>query len=261
MKSWKRIAVKVGTSTLCYSSGRLNIRRVEKLVKVLCDLKNAGNEILLISSGAIAMGVGKMNLESRPSDMSGKQAVAAVGQCELMYVYDKLFSEYNHTVAQILLTGDDLENENRKINFQNTMFRLLEYGVIPILNENDTMSTTEITSIGDNDTLASLVSVDTKCDLLILLSDIDGLYTADPRSDAPHELISRVDAIDEDIKKIAGGAGSKHGTGGMITKIHAAEICTDKGIDMIICNGEDPDILYDIADHKKVGTLFKGKKS
>lgn len=260
MKNWKRIAVKVGTSTLTYSSGRLNIRRVESLVKVLSDLQNAGNEIILISSGAIAMGVGKMNLESRPSDMSGKQAAAAVGQCELMYTYDKLFSEYNHTVAQVLLTGDDLENEKRKANFQNTMFRLLEYGVIPVLNENDTMSTMEITSIGDNDTLASLVAVDTSCDLLILLSDIDGLYTADPHSNQPYELISRVDEINENIRQLAGGAGSEHGTGGMITKIHAAEICTQSGIDMIICNGENPNILYDIADHKKVGTLFKGKK-
>ena len=171
-----RIVVKVGTSTLAHSTGRLNIRRVEALVKVLSDLKNAGHEVILVSSGAIGMGVGKLGLRERPSDMPTKQAAAAVGQCELMYVYDKLFSEYNHTVAQILLTGDDLSHADRHENFCNTMSRLLELGVLPIINENDTVATTEI-AVGDNDTLGAIVAVSTGADLLVLLSDIDGLYT------------------------------------------------------------------------------------
>ena len=177
-----RIVVKVGTSTLAHSTGRLNIRHTEELVKVLSDLKNAGHEVILVSSGAIGMGVGKLSLSARPTDMSSKQACAAVGQCELMYTYDRLFSAYDHTVAQILLTGVDIEHASRRENIQNTLARLLELGALPIINENDTVATDEITSIGDNDTLAAIVTCCIKADLLVLLSDIDGLYTANPHT-------------------------------------------------------------------------------
>ena len=250
-----RLVVKVGTSTLAHPTGRLNIRHVESLCKVLSDLKNSGIEVILVSSGAIGMGVGKLNLKSRPEDMATKQAAAAVGQCELMYTYDKLFSEYNHTVAQILLTGYDVRNSDSYGNFCNTMFRLLDMGVLPIINENDTVSTEEI-SIGDNDTLSAIVASSVKADLLVLLSDIDGLYTADPHKCADARLIEQVDKITDEIMSIAGGAGSDQGTGGMITKIKAAKMCMDNGCDMIITNGENPEILYDIAEGKKVGTRF-----
>ena len=250
-----KIVVKVGTSTLAHASGRLNIRRIELLCKVLSDLKNAGHEIILVSSGAIGMGVGKLNLPSRPSDTAGKQAAAAVGQCELMYTYDKLFSEYNHTVAQILLTAEDLRNEKRHSNFENTMKRLLDMQVLPIINENDTVATEEI-EIGDNDTLAGIVAVSVKADLLVLLSDIDGLYTADPHKSTEAKLIDSVYEIDEKIIALGGGKGSALGTGGMATKLHAAQIATEKGCDMIITNGEHPESLYDIADGKPVGTRF-----
>ncbi len=254
-----RIVIKIGTSTLTHATGNMNIRRVEKLCRVLADLKNAGHEIILVSSGAIGMGVGKLGLSARPSDMPTKQAAAAVGQCELMYVYDKLFSEYNHTVAQILLTGDDLNHDDRRGNFCNTMFRLLELGVLPIINENDTVATTEI-AVGDNDTLGAIVSVCAKADLLVLLSDIDGLYTADPHKCADARLITTVEALTDDIRALAGDKGSSLGTGGMKTKLHAAEICLDAGCDMVIANGAEPSLLYRIADGEAVGTRFVAKK-
>lgn len=250
-----RIVIKVGTSTLAHSTGRLNIRRVEKLCKVMSDLKNSGHELIFVSSGAIGMGVGKLNLKQRPDDIPTKQAAAAVGQCELMYTYDKLFSEYNHTVAQILLTGYDVKNEESHEHFCNTLSRLLELGVIPIINENDTVATEEIV-IGDNDTLAAIVAESSKADLLVLLSDIDGLYTADPHSDKNARLISVVEKIDDEILSLGGKAGSGLGTGGMATKLSAARIATAAGCDMIIANGEDPGILYAIADGKNVGTRF-----
>ena len=254
-----RIVVKVGTSTLAHKGGRMNIRHIENLVKVLSDLKNAGHEIILVSSGAIGMGAGKLGLATRPEDMPGKQAAAAVGQCELMYTYDRLFSEYNHTVAQILLTGDDLEQPERRSNFENTLFRLLEYNAIPILNENDTMATAEI-SVGDNDTLGALVAVYANADLLILLSDIDGLLTDDPHRNPNATIIPIVEAIDDEIRKLGGESHGKQGTGGMITKIHAAEIAVNHGIDMIIANGARPELLYDIMEGKPVGTRFVGIK-
>ena len=250
-----RIVVKVGTSTLAHSTGHLNIRHVEELCKVLSDLKNAGNEIILVSSGAIGMGVGKLSLKERPTDMPTKQAAAAVGQCELMYVYDKLFSEYNHTVAQILLTGPDLQDEVRYKNIKNTMDRLLKLGAMPIINENDTVSTDEI-AVGDNDTLGAIVAVCMKADMLILLSDIDGLYTTDPHKNSNAELITTVEKITPEIEKLGGGKGSSLGTGGMQTKISAAKLCTSNGTDVIITNGSDPRVLYDIVDGKSVGTKF-----
>jgi len=254
-----RVVVKLGTSTLTHTTGKLNIRRVEKLCKVLSDLKNAGHEIVLVSSGAIAMGVGKLNLSQKPSDIPTKQALAAIGQCELMYIYDKLFSEYHHTVAQILLTGSDVEDKQRHENFQNTMFRLLELGALPIINENDTVATAEI-AVGDNDTLGAIVAVNVHADLLILMSDIEGLYTADPHKDPNAQLISEVHELTEDILALAGGAGTALGTGGMVTKLRAAGMCMNAGCDMIITNGTRPEDLYRIADGETVGTRFYGKK-
>ena len=254
-----RIVVKVGTSTLAHSTGHMNIRRVEALCKVLSDLKNAGHEIILVSSGAIGMGVGKLSLKERPRDIPGKQAAAAVGQCELMYTYDRLFSKYNHVVAQILLTGSDVEYPERRQNFQNTLFRLLELDALPVINENDTVGTEEIV-IGDNDTLAAIVAVCARADLLVLLTDIDGLYTADPHRDPEAKLIPVVEALTPDILARAGGNGSSLGTGGMVTKLRAAQRVTETGIDMVIANGADPDNLYRIMDGEPVGTRFLGRR-
>jgi glutamate 5-kinase len=250
-----RIVVKVGTSTLAHSTGNINIRHVEELCKVLSDLKNAGHEIILVSSGAIGMGVGKLSLKEKQQDMPTKQAAAAVGQCELMYTYDKLFSEYNHTVAQLLITGDDVANQTRHTNFRNTLNRLLELDALPIINENDTVATDEIV-IGDNDTLAAIVAQSVKADLLILLSDIDGLYTADPHRDPEAKLLSHVPALTEEIFALAGVSASLQGTGGMVTKLQAAKICLDSGCAMVIANGRTPENLYDILDGKPVGTRF-----
>ena len=254
-----RIVIKVGTSTLAYPTGLINIRRVEELCRVMSDLKNAGHELVLISSGAIGMGVGKLGLGKRPTDIPTKQAAAAIGQCELMYTYDKLFGEYNHTVAQILLTGADIENEIRRKNFHNTMFRLLEFGVLPVINENDTVATEEIV-IGDNDTLGAIVAANVDADLLILLSDIDGLYTKDPHKYADAELIPVVEELTPEILALAEGKGSELGTGGMKTKLRAAEIAVSAGIDMIIANGSEPNLLYNVIDGKPFGTRFVGKK-
>ena len=254
-----RIVIKVGTSTLAHSTGCLNIRRVEEICKIISDLKNAGHEMVLVSSGAIGMGVGKLMLPARPTDMETKQAAAAVGQCELMYTYDKLFTEYNHTVAQILLTGDDIEHVNRRKNFENTMMRLLELGALPIINENDSISTEEI-EIGDNDRLGAIVARSIKADLLILLTDIDGLYTADPHKDPNGKLIPVVEELTWDIMQLAGGAGTKQGTGGMMTKLLAAKIATEADVEMVIANGQKPRILYQIIDGEQVGTKFLCRK-
>lgn len=254
-----RIVVKVGTSTLAHATGRLNIRHVEELVKVLSDLKNAGHQIILVSSGAIGMGVGKLNLPGKPSDMPTKQAAAAVGQCELMYTYDKLFLQYSHTVAQVLLTGEDVDHPERRENFENTMERLLELGALPVINENDTIATAEI-KVGDNDTLGAIVACCVKADLLVLLSDIEGLYTADPRKDPDAKLIPTVEEVTPEIEALAGGVGSSLGTGGMATKLRAAKMVTAMGCDMVITNGEHPERLYDIAEGKDVGTRFIAKK-
>ena len=223
-----RIVVKVGTSTLAHAGGRLNIRRVELMCKVLSDIKNAGHQVILVTSGAIGMGVGKLGLPGRPGDMPGKQAAAAVGQCELMYTYDRLFSQYSHVVAQILLTAEDIRHPLRSSHVHDSLEKLLNWNVLPIINENDVVSTDEIgiqTTIGENDSLSAIVARLVQADLLILLSDIDGL-----------------------------------GSGGMATKLRAAKIAMDAGIDMIITNGENPEILYDIFDGKAVGTKFLGKR-
>jgi len=253
-----RIVIKIGTSTLAHSSGHLNIRRVEELCKVISDIKNAGNQVIVVSSGAIGMGTGKLGLQERPKDIPTKQAAAAVGQCELMYIYDKLFGEYNHIVAQLLITGEDVENDVRHTNFSNTLARLMELGAIPIINENDTVATKEIV-IGDNDTLAAIVAQSVKADKLVLLSDIDGLYTADPHLDPNATLIPVINKIDDSVLALAGVSNSNLGTGGMVTKLEAAKICLSCGCDMIITNGDDPNNLYAIMDGKSIGTTFTEK--
>ena len=244
-----KIVVKVGTSTLAHATGRMNIRHIESLVKVLSDLKNAGHEMVLVSSGAIGMGVGKLMLSARPTDMPTKQ---------LMYTYDRLFAQYNHTVAQILLTGDDVDHVDRRTNFENTMHRLLELGALPIINENDTVATAEI-AVGDNDTLGAVVACSVKADLLVLLSDIEGLYTADPRTDPNATLIPVVECVTPEIEALAGGKGSSLATGGMATKLRAAKMANAAGVDMIITNGERPEVLYDIVAGAPIGTRFLGK--
>ena len=246
-----RAVVKIGTSTLTYANGCGNIRRIESLCKIVSDLMNAGHEMILVSSGAIGMGVGKLRLGARPKDIAGKQACAAVGQCELMYTYDKLFAEYNHTVAQLLLTAPDLACDDRRAKFENTMMRLLELGVLPIINENDTVATEEI-EFGDNDTLAAKIAVAVKADLLILLSDIDGLYSADPHKNKDAKLIPEVKEITDEILALAGAAGTALGTGGMQTKLRAAEISTAAGCDMVITNGEYPERLYGVMSGESI---------
>ncbi len=251
-----RIVIKVGTSTLTHPSGHLNIRRVAQLCQVISDIKNAGHEVILVSSGAIGMGVGKLGLRSRPKDIPGKQAAAAVGQCELMYIYDKLFGEYHHTVAQLLITGEDIAHEKRHRNFENTLQRLLEMGALPVINENDTVATDEIV-IGDNDTLAAIVAQSVRADLLVLLSDIDGLYTADPHKSKDAKIIPLVQEMTEAVLALGGGSASRQGTGGMGTKLQAAKICMDCGCEMVIANGADPENLYGILDGEHIGTRFR----
>ena len=258
-----RIVVKVGTSTLAHPTGRLNIRRVEELVKVLSDLKNAGHQLILVSSGAIGMGVGKLNLPGRPADMPTKQAAAAVGQCELMYTYDKLFARYSHTVAQLLLTAEDVDHPGRRHNFENAMGRLLELNALPIVNENDAVATDEVgvaTTIGENDTLSAIVACWVDADLLVLLSDLDGLYTADPRHDPDAALIPEVRAITSELEALAGAPGSALCSGGMATKLKAAKMVMDHGCDMVIANGQSPELLYDIVAGGSVGTRFIGRR-
>ena len=254
-----RIVLKLGTSTLTHPTGNLNIRRVEELCKVCSDLKNAGHELVLVSSGAVAMGVGKLSLAERPKDIPGKQAAAAVGQCELMYIYDKLFSQYHHVVAQLLITADDIETPERAKNFHNTLARLLQLRTLPIINENDTISTEEI-AVGDNDTLSAIVAATVSADLLVLLSDIDGLYDGDPRKNPDAKLIPTVETVDERIIALGGGSGSSLGTGGMATKLLAAQIAVGAGCEMVIANGQSPEVLYDVAAGKRVGTRFLAKR-
>lgn len=259
--SKKRIVLKLGTSTLTHKTGKLNIRRMNNLVRVLADLHNSGKELLIVSSGAVGMGIGKLNLPERPKDTPSKQAAAAVGQCELMHVYDDMFSKYSVTVAQILLTKNTLHND-RLPHVQNTIERLLQLGVIPIVNENDTVAIDELElEIGENDSLSAIVASIANADLLVILSDIDGLFSADPRKYADAEVVPVVEKIDENIIKMAGGAGSSFGTGGMATKINAAKIATENGIDMVIMNGKDPEQLYNLFENKEVGTLFIAESS
>ncbi len=260
---YKRIVFKVGTSTLTYDNGELHLRNMERLAAVLSDIKNSGAQVVLVSSGAIGVGVSRLKMPYRPAELRLKQAAAAVGQCRLMHLYDKMFAEYNKIVAQILLTREDVDNGEREESLKSTFLALLAQNAIPIVNENDSVSSSEIQGahgFGDNDTLSAVVAVLCEADLLVLLSDIDGLYTGNPRKDKNAEIISRVDEITDDIIAVAGGAGSSRGTGGMHTKIEAAKIATENGIDMVITNGAYPERLYDIIDGKPVGTLFAGKR-
>ena len=260
----KRIVFKVGTTTLTNEKGKSDFRTVEKLAMTLADVQNMGNEVVLVSSGAIAVGAEKMHLTERPTEMRMKQAAAAVGQCENMFLYDKFFGYYGKTVAQILLNAEDIEQEVKKENLSNTFEALLENGVIPIVNENDSVSYTEIESeeklFGDNDMLSAVVAVLCHADMLVILSDINGFYSKDPRFYKDAELISRIETIDESVYKLAGGAGSRRGTGGMRTKLQAAELATSQGIGTMVINGKDPGRIYDILDGKKVGTLFVAKR-
>ncbi|MCR4925041.1 MAG: glutamate 5-kinase [Clostridiales bacterium] len=254
----KRIVVKVGTSTLTYENGKTNIRRMSKLVSVLADLANSGKEIVLVTSGAIGVGVGKLGLGSKPSDTSGKQAAATVGQCELMFMYDKLFSEYGYVVGQLLVTKSDFEDGQRRENLSNAFEKLFEYGAIPIVNENDSVAVEEIV-YGDNDTLSATVASLVNADLLVIFTDIDGLYDSDPRENPDAKLIPVVEKIDDSILALAGGAGSKRGTGGMVTKVHAAQITSKAGINAVVMNGQAPQHIYKLLEGKPQGTLFKAK--
>ncbi len=252
----KRVVVKVGTSTLTHKTGLLNIRRVGQLVRTLADLHNAGHEVVLVSSGAIGLGMGKLGLRDKPKDTPGKQACAAVGQCELMYMYDNLFADYSITVAQMLLTKYVLL-EDRRTNVENAMERLITHRVIPVINENDTVAIDELElEVGENDSLAAIVATIAKADLLIIMSDIDGLYDKDPHKEKDAKLIPVVNEITEDIKALAGGVTTKFGTGGMVTKINAVEIAYKAGIDVVIMNGKKPERLYDLFEDKNAGTLF-----
>lgn len=265
MKNRKqRIVVKVGTSTLTNELGNSNLHAFEELALTLADVQNQGNEVILVSSGAIAVGVQKMHLPERPRELRMKQAAAAVGQCENMFLYDKFFGYYNKTVAQILLNADDIKEEEKKENLANTFEALLEQDVIPVVNENDSVSYTEIESeeklFGDNDMLSSIVAILCKADKLVILSDIDGFFDKDPRLFKNAHLIKRIDHIDDDTYKLAGGAGSRRGTGGMRTKLQAADLATRQGIDVIITNGKRPAVLNDIINGKEAGTLFVGQR-
>ena len=261
MKEKKRIVIKVGTSTLTHESGALNLQRIEHMARVLADLHGMGHEVILVSSGAIAVGVAELQMERRPTELRYKQAAAAVGQCNIMHIYDKLFSEYTCSVAQILLTGDDVDDSLRAEHLSNTFSALLEMGVIPIVNENDSVSSAEIETghnkiLGDNDTLSAIVAKLCKADLLVLLSDIDGLFDADPRTDPNAKLIPVVTELTEDILQLAGGSGTWRGTGGMATKLNAAGIAMAAGVEMVITNGTRMEDIYGIVAGQPIGTRF-----
>ena len=264
IKDVKRIVVKVGTSTLTYENGNINLTRIEKLTRVLSDMMNSGKEVVLVSSGAIGVGVSKLKLKEKPTEIREKQAVAAVGQCELMHIYSKFFGEYSHVVGQVLLTRDVVEDEHIRENVCNTFNTLLEHKIIPIVNENDTVAIDEIENIvkfGDNDNLSAIVSGLVGAELLIILSDIDGFYDSNPRENEEAKLLKVVNEVTEELEEFAGGAGSSLGTGGMITKLMAARVAADFGVDMILANGEEPKLLLDIIKGEEIGTLFIGKKT
>lgn len=258
----KRVVVKVGTSTLTYENGKLNLRRIERLCKVLSDLQNSGREIVLVTSGAIGVGVGKLGLPERPQETEKKQAVAAVGQCELMFIYDKFFGEYNRVVAQVLLTGDDTASERNRVNTENTFHELITMGIIPVVNENDTVAVDELVGnqIGDNDTLSAIVARLIQADLLIILTDIDGLYDKNPRSDPDAKRIPYITEVTEEVRALAGGTGSNRGTGGMRTKVEAAATVNAAGIACCVMSGAIPEKLYDLFEGAQIGTFFGPKK-
>lgn len=257
-KDFKRIVVKVGTSSLTHDTGKLNLKRIEGLVRVLSDLRNRGLEVILVSSGAVGAGVGRLNLPEKPSDTRKKQALAAIGQASLVSTYDRFFAEYGHLTAQVLLTKYILDEKHTFENAKAAFSTMFSYGVIPIVNENDVISTYEL-EFGDNDTLSAYVALLVEADLLIILSDIDGFYSGNPETDKDAKLIPLIEEIDDNLLSLAGGAGSKRGTGGMKTKLNAAKMVTDAGIHMFITNGKSPENIYDILEGKQVGTHFKGR--
>lgn len=262
----KRIVVKVGTSTLTYDTGKVNFTRIDKLARVLSDLVNQDREVVLVSSGAIGVGVGKLKLREKPKTVREKQAVAAVGQCELMHIYSKFFSEYGHTVGQILLTRDVVDDDHRRQNVINTFETLLENSIVPIVNENDSVAIDEIEYgenrvFGDNDTLSAIVAELIGADLLIILSDIDGFYDCDPRKNSCSKMLTVIEEITPEIESCAGGVGTERGTGGMVTKLSAAKISTAAGVNMVLTNGSRPEVILDIVEGKDIGTLFRAKKS
>lgn len=264
LKNAERIVVKVGTSTITYDTGKINLSRIDKLARVLSDLVNQGREVILVTSGAIGVGVGKLKLKEKPKTVREKQAVAAVGQCELMHIYSRMFAEYSHIVGQILLTRDVVDDDHRSQNVVNTFDTLLQNGIIPIVNENDSVAIDEIEYgesrvFGDNDTLSAMVARLIKADLLIILSDIDGFYDSDPRENNGSKMIHIITEITPEVEKSAGGVGTQRGTGGMITKLTAAKIAMDSGIDMVLTNGGKPELIFDILEGKDIGTMFKGK--
>lgn len=254
-----RIVVKIGSNTLTHDTGKLDLRRMELLVRILSDFKNAGHEIVLVSSGAVAAGIARLRLGRRPESTEEKQALAAIGQAELMQVYENFFATYGYTVGQMLMTKDIIDNPVRRTNAENTFRELLKLGCVPIVNENDPISTEEL-KFGGNDTLSAYVALVCGADLLINMSDIDGLYDCDPRKNPDAKLIDRVEVIDDTVISYAGGAGSERGTGGMITKIKAAQIVTEAGIPMLIVNGKNPEVLYRISDGEHIGTYFAARR-
>ncbi len=255
LKDKKTVVLKIGTSSIAFPNGRVNLHRMERLVAVICRLRAEGRNVVLVSSGSIGVGVGKLGRKERPATLQGKQAAASVGQAVLMKMYQKFFSPYGQVVAQILLTSDVLQDSLRKRNAQNTFSKLLEMGVVPIVNENDSISTDEI-EIGDNDTLSAMVATLCKADVLILMSDIDGLFTADPRKDPNAKRLSVVTEITPEIIASATGAGSSFGTGGMATKIKAALMCKADHISSMVVNADAPEIIFEVLQGKDVGTLF-----
>ena len=256
----KRIVIKVGTSTLTYDTGKINIRRMVKLCSVLADLHNSGREVVLVTSGAIGVGVGKLGLKERPKDIPGRQAAATVGQCELMFMYDKYFGEHGVKTGQLLITKSDIENDQRRVNLENTFEKLFEYGAVPIINENDSVATEEIV-YGDNDSLSAIVAKLIHADALIILSDIDGLFDDNPNENPDARLIPVIREINDEIRSLCGAAGTDRGTGGMVTKIHAAEIATGANIPTVIMNGEAPQDIYKLIDGHSIGTIFLCKEA
>lgn len=265
LKQARKIVVKVGTSTLTYENGKVNFSRIDKLARVLSDLLNQGREVVLVTSGAIGVGSGKMKIRGKPETVQEKQAAAAVGQCELMHYYSKFFSEYGHTVGQILLTRDVVEEAHTRHNVINTFETLMKFGIVPVVNENDSVSIDEIEYgekrvFGDNDTLSAIVAALVDADLLIILSDVDGFYDhGDPRKNSDSHLVSIVREITPEIEKCAGGAGSRRGTGGMVTKLSAARLAMSNKIDMVIASGAEPGIITDITEGREAGTLFTSR--
>lgn len=255
-----RYVIKVGTSTLTHQNGKLNLNRIERLVRVIADMKNMGHEVVLVSSGAIGVGVGKIGLPEKPDSVRLKQALAAIGQASLMSIYDRIFKEYGYSTGQVLLTKFILEDETRYNSAKRAFDAMIDYGVIPIVNENDVISTYEI-EFGDNDTLSAYIAELVHADMLIIMSDIDGFYNCDPRKNKNAKIISVVDGITDEIRACAGTEGTSRGTGGMKTKLKAAKFVNDYGIDMILMNGDSPEKIYDILENKSVGTLFKVPKT